>query len=63
MDKIFFYMHQNTSAVVVMQVEHATGISRGDFSLEYLDCPLSHSKRKKEHYYELIEKIKNKLQK
>lgn len=50
MDKSFFYMHQNTLAVVMMQVEQATGMSRGVFYLNNLDCPLSHLKRKKEHY-------------
>lgn len=47
MDKSFFYMHQNTSASVVIQVEQATGIIKGYFALKYLGCSLSHSKRKK----------------
>lgn len=32
------------------------------FSLKYLGCLLTHSKKKKEHYDELIDKIKGKLQ-
>lgn len=55
------YMHQNTSSNVVRQMEKITGMNRGSFPLKYLDFPLSYSKKKKEDYLDLIEKIRGKL--
>lgn len=57
----FFYMHQNTPPNMVHQVEQVTRMNRGSFPLKYLGCPLTHSKKKKEHYAELIDNV-SKLQ-
>lgn len=54
-------MHQNTPPNMVHQVEQVTRMNRGSFPLKYLGCPLTHSKKKKEHYAELIDNV-SKLQ-
>lgn len=59
MNNSFFYIHQKSSTYVVMKVEQATGMIMGVFILKYLSCPLSHTKRKNDHYSELLVKIHN----
>ncbi|KAM3283710.1 hypothetical protein P3S67_022508 [Capsicum chacoense] len=61
-DKNAFYIHQNIAADVRQLVEESIGISRGRFSLKYLGCPITHSRKRKEHYVDLINKVKSKLQ-
>ncbi|XP_060182870.1 uncharacterized protein LOC132612794 [Lycium barbarum] len=43
-------------------VEQITGFKRDQFPLNYLGCPIFHSRRKKVYYNDLIKKVKNKLQ-
>ena len=39
-----------------------TGFSRGSFPFVYLGCPISHARKRKTDYSELIKKVKDKLQ-
>lgn len=55
-------MHQSTSKVLWQQVEQSIGMARGFFPLKYLGCPISHTKKNKEHYGDLLDKVKGKLQ-
>lgn len=61
MDKSFFYMYQNAPMEEVQRVEQVLGMNKDTFSLKYLGCPLSHSKKKKEHFAALIKKVQSKL--
>lgn len=60
-DKSFLYTHQNSSTEIVQQMEIKMGTARGTIHFKYLGCPISHSK-KKEHYDDLLDKVRNKLQ-
>lgn len=55
-------MHQNSSREVVQQMELDTGMTKGTFPLKYLGCPITHSKKKKEHYDDLLDRVRSKLQ-
>lgn len=56
-------MQQSTLTSMMMEVKQATGMKIRYFSLKYLGCPLSYSKRNKKNYSELIDKVQNKLKK
>lgn len=62
MNKSFFYMHQKASMGKVQSVEKITCMKNSIFRIKYHGCPLSHSKRNKEHFVELIEKVQSKIQ-
>lgn len=55
-------MHQSARVSDKILVEKCTGISKGQFLLKYLGCPISHNRKRKAHYVELIQKVKSKLQ-
>lgn len=61
-EKRFFYMHKNTQACTIQHMEQVTGMGIGAFPLKYLSCPITYSKKKKEDFIELVDKIKSKLQ-
>ncbi|XP_060202636.1 uncharacterized protein LOC132631055 [Lycium barbarum] len=44
------------------QVENITGFKRGTFPFTYLGCPVTHSRKRKVNYNDLIKKVKNWLQ-
>ncbi|KAG5630931.1 hypothetical protein H5410_002648 [Solanum commersonii] len=51
-NKSSYYLHQNVAVVVATQVEQITG----------MDAPITHARKSKEHYSELLNKIKGRLQ-
>lgn len=61
-EKSAFYLHQSAGAADKELVEECVGISEGHFTLKYLSVPITHSRKRKEHYEELIKKVKAKLQ-
>lgn len=61
-DKSAFYLHQNVVVADTILVKECTGFNRGQFSLKYLGCPIAHTRKRKEHYSNLIGRIKAKLQ-
>ncbi|XP_015160507.1 uncharacterized protein [Solanum tuberosum] len=61
-EKSFFYLFNKAAHSSVQTVEEVTSFCKGNFPLTYLGCPISHSKKKKSHFKELIKKIQNKLQ-
>ena len=61
-EKSFFYMHQNTSRSITEKVGEITGMTRGVFPFKNLECPVSHSRKRKEHFAELIERVRSKIQ-
>lgn len=60
-EKSFFYLHQNALAEVIHQVQQCTGMRRGAFPMKYLGCPITHRRKRKEHYSELVDRVKRKL--
>ncbi|XP_049406079.1 uncharacterized protein LOC125869665 [Solanum stenotomum] len=60
-EKSGFFMHQNAAATHKQLVEEYTCISRGQFPMKYLGCPISHAKKRKIHYADLIQKVKSRL--
>ncbi|KAK6781273.1 hypothetical protein RDI58_023457 [Solanum bulbocastanum] len=61
-DKSFFFLHQNIAMEIPILVEQCVGMNKGSFSMKYLGCPITHTRKKKEYYAELIERVKDKLQ-
>ncbi|XP_060200458.1 uncharacterized protein LOC132628710 [Lycium barbarum] len=60
--KSSFYIFSKVSQNIVQGVEKTTGFSRGSFPFVYLGCPISHARKRKTDYSELIKKVKDKLQ-
>lgn len=56
-EKSLYYMHKNAARSTSEMVEHILGMKRGSFSIKYLGCPITHTRKRKEHYAELIEKV------
>lgn len=61
-EKSAFYMYQNATATEKQLVEECIGMSSSQFPLKYLGCPITHARKRKVHYVELIQKVKSKLQ-
>nr|XP_009610783.1 uncharacterized protein LOC104104414 [Nicotiana tomentosiformis] len=60
-EKCSFYVHSNTAATLINTVTDITGISKGEFPFTYLGCPIFYTRRRKEYYNELTQKVKAKL--
>lgn len=61
-EKSFYCVHQNAAGNSSLLVEQCTGFTRGSFPINYLRCPITHTRKRKEHYKELIDRVKGKLQ-
>lgn len=61
-EKSFFFIHQMTASELRNMVEECTGISKAEFPFKYLGCPITHARKRKEHYADLIKKMGDKLQ-
>ncbi|XP_060182970.1 uncharacterized protein LOC132612915 [Lycium barbarum] len=59
--KISFHMHSKVANVIVQQGEAITGFTRGSFPFTYLGCPITHARKRKTDYSDLIRKVKDKL--
>ncbi|XP_059295565.1 uncharacterized protein LOC132048898 [Lycium ferocissimum] len=59
--KSSFYMHSKAANVIVQQVEAITGFTRGSFPFTYLGCLITHARKRKADYSDLIQKVKDKL--
>ncbi|XP_060212008.1 uncharacterized protein LOC132639585 [Lycium barbarum] len=57
-----FHVHSKVSNGLIQQVETITGFKRGTFPFTYLGCPVTHSRKRKADYNDLIKKVKNRLQ-
>ncbi|KAH0712258.1 hypothetical protein KY289_008217 [Solanum tuberosum] len=55
-------MHQSAAVDLRRVVEECTGIPRSQFPLKYLGFPITHARKRKEHYANLIRKVRDKLQ-
>lgn len=58
----FFSVHLNVAKNNVDIEEKFLGINRGSFPMKYIGCPITYSRKSKENYAEVNEKIKGKLQ-
>uniref|UniRef100_A0A0V0IRF8 Putative ovule protein n=1 Tax=Solanum chacoense TaxID=4108 RepID=A0A0V0IRF8_SOLCH len=61
-EKSFYYLHQNTTRNISERVKQCLDMNWGDFPMTYLGCPIIHSIKRKEHFVELIDNVKGKLQ-
>ncbi|XP_047261007.1 uncharacterized protein LOC124894352, partial [Capsicum annuum] len=61
-EKSAVYMHHLADPVVMERVQLVTGISRQEFPLTYLGCPIFYSKRNMSFYSDLIQKVLGRLQ-
>ncbi|KAM3203903.1 hypothetical protein P3L10_027312 [Capsicum annuum] len=61
-EKSAVYMHHLADPVVMEKVQLVTGISRQEFPLTYLGCPIFYSKRNMSFYSDLIQKVLGRLQ-
>lgn len=61
-NKSSYYLPQNAASNMKHLVEECTGFTRGHFPLIYLGCPITHARKRKEHYADLIKRVKTKLQ-
>nr|XP_016481275.1 PREDICTED: uncharacterized protein LOC107802317 [Nicotiana tabacum] len=59
--KSSFYMHSKVSGTLVNSVAAITGLSKGSFPFTYLGCPIFYTRRRKNYYNDLIQKVKAKL--
>lgn len=59
--KSLFSIPQNVTGNTIIMVEQCLGM-KDYFPMKYLGCPMIHTRKRKEHYAELIEKVKWKLQ-
>lgn len=55
-------MHQKVVTISIDKVEQCTGFTRGLFPIKYLASLITYQRKRKEHYVELIDKVKGKLQ-
>ncbi|XP_059310556.1 uncharacterized protein LOC132061893 [Lycium ferocissimum] len=60
--KSLFYMFNKVSNELSQQVEAVTGFVRGQFPFTYLGWPITHARKRKVDYTELLKKVKDKLQ-
>lgn len=60
--KSTLYMHHSASEAVVDKVQRIIGIGRQEFPFTYLGCPMFYTRRKMDHYRDLMSKILDKLQ-
>ncbi|XP_060177905.1 uncharacterized protein LOC132607846 [Lycium barbarum] len=60
--KSSFYLFSKVSQELSEQVETITGFVRGHFPFTYLGVPITHARKKKVDYTELLKKIKDRLQ-
>ncbi|XP_060183338.1 uncharacterized protein LOC132613336 [Lycium barbarum] len=51
-----------TLFILSAEVENITGFKRGTFPFTHLGCPVTHSRKRKTDYNDLIQKVKNRLQ-
>ncbi|XP_060177821.1 uncharacterized protein LOC132607756 [Lycium barbarum] len=56
-----FYMYSKVTKNLVQQVETITGFSRGSFPFVYLGCPITHARKRKADYNDLLKKVRDKL--
>ena len=55
-------MYQNAAAARTLLVQEFTSFITSKFPLKYLGCPISHRRRRKEHYFDFITRVKSELQ-
>jgi len=60
--KSSFYMYRKVSNVLMDEVKETTGFNQGKFPFVYLGCPITHAKKRKADYNEIIKKVKGRLQ-
>ena len=61
-DKSAIFMYQNAAAARTLLVQECTSLITSTIPLKYLGCPISHKRRRKEHYFDLITRVKSELQ-
>lgn len=54
-------MHSNVAGGLANAVGTITGFSKGTFPFTYFGCPIFYTRRRKEYYNDLIQKVKAKL--
>ncbi|XP_060178092.1 uncharacterized protein LOC132608030 [Lycium barbarum] len=59
--KSSFYMYKKVSNELIQQVEAVTGFVRGQFPFTYLGFPITHARKRKVDYTELLKRVKDKL--
>ncbi|XP_070047234.1 uncharacterized protein [Nicotiana tomentosiformis] len=59
--KSSYYMHVNVAGALVNTVGNITGFSKGEFPFTYLGCLIFYTRRRKEYYNDLIQKVEAKL--
>ncbi|XP_059310047.1 uncharacterized protein LOC132061210 [Lycium ferocissimum] len=60
--KSSFYMFSKVSNELSQQVAAVTGFVRGKFPFTYLGVPITHVRKRKVDYTELLKKVKDRLQ-
>lgn len=59
--KRFYYLPQNVGVGSSLQVEQCTGMIKGSFPIKYLGCLITYPRKRKEHFKELLERVRGKL--
>ncbi|XP_019256398.1 PREDICTED: uncharacterized protein LOC109234797 [Nicotiana attenuata] len=59
--KSSYYVHSKIAADLKNAVATFTGFSKGTFPFTYLGCPIFYTRRRKNYYNDLIQKVKAKL--
>ncbi|KAG5570033.1 hypothetical protein H5410_059799, partial [Solanum commersonii] len=57
----FFYLHHNVAAGISQEVEHSISTRKGVFPMKYLGYPITHGRKRKEHYSKLLNRVKEVL--
>lgn len=55
-------MYKKVAVSSMIEVKGIISFTQGQFSFQYLGCPVTHARKIKEYYNALIKKVKNKLQ-
>ncbi|XP_060182050.1 uncharacterized protein LOC132611675 [Lycium barbarum] len=59
--KSSFYMYSKIGNELIQEVGDCTGFAKGQFPFTYLGCPITHTRKKKVFYSDLIKKVKSRL--
>lgn len=61
-DKSSFYMYKKVVSSLMNEVKEIIGFSQGQLPFLYLVCPITHARKRKAYYNDLIKKVKDRLQ-
>lgn len=59
--KSFLYLHEKVPIADCIRIRRVTGIGQGSFPFIYLGCPIFYGRRRKDHFEELLKKVRKRI--